>query len=404
MRQTYLILGGGIAGVSAAKAIRERDAEGSVHILSEEEYPPYSRPMLTKASLRTYDPKQTCLYKSEWYEEYGIDLKLGVKVESIAPKEQMVYCEHINYHYDRCIYALGAANFIPPFPGSGRQEICSIRAIDDIYKMKRLAVDARRAVVIGGGVIGLEAALELTKLDLEVTVLETLEYLIPRVLDRQTADKLKNSIPSINILTGIEIKEIGGDDTATYVDLMSGERLSADFMVISCGVRPNTRIAAEAGVHVDGDILVNDYMETNLPGVYACGDCARNGRTNHALWGRAATQGTVAGANAAGGRLRCGVTDTALVFNSRETALFCAGDMGKDPKKNYRHEITESPLKNQFYVNDRFAATWKNCCYHEEKLVGAALIGNLGEMRTLKEALDIHEEIIDEQAPGYAPR
>ncbi|HPF18744.1 MAG: FAD-dependent oxidoreductase [Eubacteriales bacterium] len=384
---TYVVLGNGNAGFTAAKTIRENDKTGSILILSEESVLTYSRPMLTKTPLRTYDLKKTILYPNAWYEDKEIDVLLDTKIDRLDVELKQVHCGQEKYSYDKCIYALGAYNFIPPIKGSDKKEVTSIRTYEDIYRLKRMSVDADHAVVIGGGVIGLEAASELTKYGIKVVVLEALPVLMPRLLDDETANTLQKTIRSFEIHTDVAVEEIAGEERVQEVRLKDGRVFPADLVVVSAGVRANIRIAKDAGIECDRAVVINERAETSAPDVFACGDCCEYNGANYALWSQAAEQGIAAGTNAAGGDVRMGVIDSSMTLNTDEISIFAVGDTGKNPELTYKTEITNNMEPEQFGVNPTYLKSFEKRFYANGKLVGATIIGNLTRSQVLKEEI-----------------
>lgn len=383
----YVVLGNGNAGFTAAKTIREHDKSGSILMISKEKSLTYSRPMLTKTPLRSYDLKKTLLYPGAWYEDQKIDVLLDTEIIRLDPAAKTVYCTDCTVSYDKCIYALGAFNFIPPIKGSDKVEVTSIRTYDDIYNLKKLSVDAKNAVVIGGGVIGLEAASELTHYGLKVVVLEALPVLMPRLLDDETANTLQNSIQSFEIYTDVNVQEIAGSKKTEEVKLADGRSFPADLVVVSTGVRANTKIAIEAGIVCDRAVVVNEKAETSEKDIYACGDCCQYNGANYALWSQATQQGIAAGTNSAGGSVSMGVIDSSMVLNTEEISIFAAGDTGKNPELTYTTEITDNMAPSDFGVNPTYLRFFEKRFYVEGKLVGATIVGNLSRMQELKEEI-----------------
>lgn len=383
----YIVLGNGNAGFTAAKNIRETDSSGSILIISEEAALTYSRPMLTKTPLRTYDLKKTILYPETWYQEKNIDVMLNTSIDRLDTKNKAVYCGEDIYHYDKCVYALGAANFIPPIKGSDRGDVTSIRTYEDIYKLKRLSVDAEHAVVIGGGVIGLETAAELTKYGIQVVVLEALPMLMPRLLDEETANTLQQTIRSFSIYTNVNVQEIAGNGRVEKVVLADGREFPADFVVVSTGVRANSKVAMEAGVECGRAVIINEKAETSDPDVYACGDCCEYNGANYALWSQATQQGIAAGVNAAGGDVSMGVIDSSMTLNTDEISIFATGDTGKNPDVVYRTEVTDNMHPDHYGVNPKYLKSFEKRFYIDDKLVGATIIGNLARSQWLKEEI-----------------
>lgn len=383
----YVVLGNGNAGFVAAKTIRENDKDGSILMISEEKSLTYSRPMLTKTPLRSYDLKKTLLYPSFWYEEQKIDVMLDTIIDKLDPTSKTVFCGEQEISYDKCVYALGAYNFIPPIKGSDKAEVTSIRTYDDIYNLKKLSVDAKNAVVIGGGVIGLEAASELARYGLKVVVLEALPVLMPRLLDEDTANTLQNSITSFEIYTGVSVQEISGNEKTEAVNLADGRSFPADLVVVSAGVRANTKIAMEAGIECDKAVVINERAETSIKDIYACGDCCQYNGANYALWSQATEQGIAAGTNITGGNVSMGIIDSTMVLNTEEISIFAIGDAGKNPELTYTTEITDNMAPSNFGVNPQYLRFFEKRFYAEGKLVGATIVGNLSRVRELKEQI-----------------
>ena len=408
-KEYYVILGNGAAGINAAKAIRERDKTGTVVMISEEAYLSYNRPMLTKALVAGLSADQIAMEGAGWYEANRIYQILGKKVVSVDTENQNVCLDDgARIHYTRLIYALGSECFIPPITGSGLPEVAAIRRLDDVRRVEKLMKQSRSAVVIGGGVLGLEAAWELKKSGLDVTVLEAAPILMGRQLDESAGEILKEiaAKQGIRILTGVTIAEITGSGSAaadsetaagskdaadgagavsdaghvTGVRLADGRFFDAQMVVISTGIRANTALAADMGLELGRAVKVNGCMETSIPGIYACGDCAEYQGLNLGIWPEASEQGRIAGANATGDNTEYVPVAAALTFHGMNTALFAAGDNGKNPKLLYKtveyRDMGKNQYKKYFFLNNR--------------LCGVILLGDLSEMAKLTTALEQH--------------
>ena len=368
----YLILGGGIAALEAARAIRTRDKTGAITILSDEQHLPYNRPMLTKALLADMTEEQILVEPQSWFDEQNITFVQGMKVKSINPAEKSVVCGNdVILVYDKLIYALGARSFIPPTPGADQEHVVAVRTLEDVAKIRSLRPSVKHAAVIGGGVLGLEAAWSLSKAGLKVTVLEFAPKIMQRQLSGEASDFLTGLIEEtgIAVLTGAETAEIRRDSLL----LKDGREIPAELVIMSTGVRGNVEIAKEAGITVNRSIVVNERMETNIPGIYAAGDCAEFGGINYALWSQSVGQGKTAGANAAGDDLSYETVDGALSFNGMNTSLFSVGDNGKDPVKPYRTVEIRDARKRQY----------EKYTFLNNRLTGVILIGDtsrLGEL------------------------
>lgn len=375
-----LILGGGTAALHAAEAARRQAPSASIAMVCAEALPPYSRPMLTKLPLLHYRPENTLLRPEGWYREQRIDLLLSTAAEALDASRKLVTTGAGTIGYGKCILALGAENGIPPIPGTDLPGVFTLRTAADLSALRRKAVGVREAVVIGGGVIGLEAAYRLTQAGLTVTVLEAAPWLMPRVLDEGSANYLKNRIRPFAVHTGVKVQKICGNGRVSAVEVKGMEAIPAQLVLLSCGIRPNTALARAAGAETGRGIAVNERMETSLPDVYACGDCAEFRGTNTGLWAQAVEEGAVAGTNAAGGDAVYSGSDASLAMDCPDFSLFAAGDLGKDPEKNYTQRtdiLRRSPLLE---INRRQTECFCHEYYCGDKLVGTFLLGDLTAM------------------------
>ena len=379
--EIFLILGNGAAGINAAKAIRERNSTCNIVMVSNEDVLSYNRPMLTKSMIAKFDANQLAIYDEDWYKENNITNILDKNVIDINTEEKIVTLEdEIKLKYDKCIYALGSESFIPPISGHEKEGVITVRRISDTNRINELLPNIKNAVVIGGGVLGLEAAWELYKAKCNVTVLELAPSLMPRQLDEKSGEFLANIIKEIGIdlKLNVKIDKIEGEQSVTGVKLGNGEIIPADLVVVSCGIRANTSIAASCGINVNRAIVVNEKMETNKSDIYACGDCAEFENINYAIWPQAVEMGKVAGANAAGDSLTYETISAGLTFNGMNTSLFAIGDNGKDPNKKYK---TVEFVDNQ-------KQTYEKYYFINNRLSGVILIGDTTKIVDLTMAVE----------------
>lgn len=376
----FVILGNGIAGLSAAEAIRARNKTAHIVMISNEAYQTYNRPMLTKTMLAGFSPEQIAVYDEAWYEENDITTILSKNIMAIHTDEKTVELDGgAKIQYSKLIYALGSECFIPPIKGADKEEVIAIRRVCDIQKINSLLPKTKKVVVIGGGVLGLEAAWEFKKSKCDVTVLEVAPQLMARQLDEPAGNMLQKIAmdEGITIHTGVQIEEIQGDEHVEGVKLSDGRELEADIVIISAGIRPNTKIASEAGIEVESAIVVNEKMETSVEGIFACGDCAQYKGKNYGIWAEASEQGKTAGANATGDQVEYEVPSLGLSFHGMNTALYAIGDTGKNEKLLYRtmemKDMARKQYEKYYYVNNQ--------------LKGAILIGDVSKMAEVTEQI-----------------
>lgn len=356
--QRIVIVGGGIAALSAAEAAREQDAQAKITILSADAHLPYARPMLTKLPLGRFHPVP--VQKQAWFDARNIEICLSTAATAIDRAHKMIATSNCNIPYDRCILAMGAESRIPPIAGRNLPGVFVLRNAQDAAKIFRYAMQVQNAVILGGGVIGLEAAYQLSAFGIHVTVMESAAYLMHRLLEEGTAKILQRSITRFSIMTEVQVQKICGVQRVEAVQTQTGT-LPADMVLLCCGNRPNANLAAElAGAH---GFIVNAQMQTDDPNVYACGDCTTLG----GLWQQAAEQGRVAGTNCAGGSCTYSDTDTGLRMQGPEFGLYCKGNLktGQWEEKTVTRrpllEIQERPrtaIIRNFYENGTKTGTF----------------------------------------------
>lgn len=380
-KETFVILGNGAAGISAAEAIRKRNATCRIILISKETELGYNRPILTKRLSTLTSASGILIHKPEWYEKNHIDNYLNREISKIdIEKKTVILKDGEEVGYDKCIYALGAESFIPNIKGSRKKGVKAIRNIQDVIDIRQLCQNAKNAVVIGGGVLGLETAWELSKF-CKVTVLEAEDKLMVRQLDDTASEIMGNIITKagIDYRVGAAVSEITGEEKVNGVVLKNGEEFKADLVIVSCGIVPNITLAKEAGIEVNRAVKVNRNMETNIPGIHACGDCAECEGINYGVWAQAVDMGKTAGANAAGEKITYDINPPFLTFYGMNTSLFAGGDTGKKKDRDYQtleYRSDDDTVYEKFYFIDN-------------KLVGAILLGDTRKMNKVKDGLKV---------------
>lgn len=383
---TYLILGAGAAGITAAESIRQRDPDGRVLILTKDQGPTCKRPLLSKSPLVALRGRNLTLHNEDWYKNNRIERISNCNIISLDTEGHIVNTNRGQFAYKKCIYALGGYNFVPPFPGRELSGVLTVRDEEDVRLVKRAALDCQQVVIIGGGVIGLEMAIELKRYGMEVTVLEAGPRLMARQLDEKNAAKLADSLKNIRIKTGVNIRSIRGTNRVESVELADGSLFPCGLVVVSCGQKANLELAREAGVACDRGVLVNDRMETDKPDLWACGDCAQWRGSNAALWSQALAQAAVAGANATGDDQHLTNFDSMLVLNSDDISLCSVGDAGCGPDKSYER-VEQVRSYETFSINERPKEATEVRYYVGGHLVGGCILGNLSGMAAMVRAL-----------------
>lgn len=394
--ETFVIIGNGASGYYAADAIRKRNSKAKIKIVSKEKALAYYRPQLS--DLLTEDIKDSEFYISpeKWYKENNIEQLLGVWIASIETKKNtVVLSDGSEIYYDKLILATGSHNFIPPTKVSCESMkdsigdlvltaenyskvagVFTLRDLEDALKIKEFAKHSKKAVIVGGGLLGLEAAWELKNSGLDVTVVEFSTRLLPRQLDNEGAELFKNIADKsgVKLILGAAASEIVTNSCTianetmpkvTHVKLNNGEFLDADLVLFSVGIRANKALAEKAGISCDKGIIVNQSMETNIQNIYAAGDVSELHGIVYGNWPAAIEMGKVAGANACGDKVTFKGFVSSVIFNALNTNIFSAGTINFD-----------DTTLDQLSLKDVRGGNYKKLFFKEGKLVGGILIGD----------------------------
>lgn len=358
----YLIIGGGIAGSHAAEKIREKDQSGSIVVVNDEPYLPYDRVPLSKNYLLG-KIKQDVLYikKADFYKEKKIQVLTGRKAVSLDTQKRSVRLDdNSEILFEKLLLATGGQARHLSIPGSDLKGVHYLRTMDDAEDIMKAMQEHKKAVVIGGGFIGCELASTFSKKNINTTIIEVASKILGRVFDESTAVWLEKYLENkgVKILTKTVPKQIiGRDGKVVTVEIESGEQIPADFVVIGIGISPNTELAKNAGLKVDNGIVVDEHLETSVPGIYAASDVAnfyshifgKHLRLEH--YDLAIRHGMLAGENMAGG---------SQVFNELpyffsfmfDIRIEVYGDMSKYDKVIVRGTPTKNGNITKFYLDD----------------------------------------------------
>jgi len=271
----FVIIGNGVAGVTAARILSK--GEGKVEIYTREAYHYYPRPRLQEFLAGQMEIDDVYFRPPTWYEERNIAVHLETEVREIdTAGKRIILVGGESVAYDRLLLATGGHPFIPPIMGVDKQGVYALRTLDDAKVIRERAAGAKRAVVVGGGLLGLEAARALRELGVGVTVLEMAPFLLPRQLDAEGGGLLRELIGAmgIDVVVGAAIQSVVGEEWATGVQMKDGERIDGDLTLISAGIRSNVKLARSAGLGVNRGVVVDKHLQTSAEGIYAAGDVA----------------------------------------------------------------------------------------------------------------------------------
>ncbi|MFC8452826.1 NAD(P)/FAD-dependent oxidoreductase [Kitasatospora sp. NPDC057223] len=286
--RAFVIVGASLAGAKAAEALREAGHDGPVVLVGDEHERPYERPPLSKGYLLgTSEREKIYVHPPQWYAEHDVTLRLGLAVTAISPTAHTVtLADGSRIPYAKLLLATGSSPRRLPVPGSDHAGVFYLRRVGDSERLKEVLRPRARIVVVGAGWIGLETAAAARAAGAEVTVLESAELPLLRVLGREVAEVFAglHRDNGVDLRFGVQVQELtGGADGVTGVRLGDGSTVAADAVIVGIGITPNTALAEAAGLDVDNGVRTDERLRTSVPDVFAAGDVAN---AFHPLLGR----------------------------------------------------------------------------------------------------------------------
>ena len=373
-----VVVGAGIAGISAIEAFRNITTGGTATLVSREPDLPYYRLNLTRYLAGEIPGTDLPIHEASWFSQRDVDLKLGADVAEIRLEEQCVRLrDNTTLPYDKLIVTMGAHPFMPPIPGYAREGLISLRTVRDAKWILDFLQPGMRCVVIGGGLLGLETAGALAARKADVTLLESYEWLMPRQLNRQAGEILQSHVEQIGVVVrnNARTRELLGDERVAGVELEDGETIPADLVIVATGIRPNSHLARRVGLVVNKGIVVDNQLTSSHGSVYAAGDVAEHQGVLYGNWAASQFQGGIAGMNAAGRSAHFGGIPRSNTLKVLGLDLLSIGQF--------------EPEDGSFQVIEtRQAEAYYRFVFRDEHLVGSVLVGDTSPAGPVKAALD----------------
>lgn len=384
-----VIAGGGLTAARAIKSFREAGGEGRLALFSSESVLPYHRPALSKRYLRGETTDAPFAEDESFYRDHGVEVRLETEVSSVDGAARTVDIDIHSVRYDQLLVATGATPRRLEAPGADLAGVFHLRTLHDSDRIRAAAATAERAVVVGGGFIGMEVAASLRGLGLQVTLIHTGRGLFDQFRSPQLSRDLLELYRGhgVDVRLDEEVAAFGGNNRLQYVGAMSGLCVEADLAVVGVGVVPNTGFLAGSGVAIDNGVVVDERFQSTVPGIYAAGDVAnfydplygRRRRIEH--WSNANYHGTEAGKVLAGAG---GGYDAVSSFFSEifGTTIKVFGDVSRFDEQSSEGSLRSGRLLTSYG--------------HDGRLVGALTVGQSSEVETLA------GDLIREEAPTRA--
>ena len=371
-RQRLAVIGNGMAGVACVEQILRYEHNFEITIFGEETHVNYNRILLSSVLAGERTIEEITLNDWDWYQANDITLRAGVRITAIDQQAKTLTGDDDSVTaFDKLIIATGSSPFIPPFEGVDKDGVFTFRNLDDTRGLLERSRPGSKAVVIGGGLLGLEAARGLQVQGCEVSVLHLAPWLMERQLDeaggKYLARKMENL--GVRVLTGANTRALSGNGKVEAVELADGRTLDADMVVIAAGIRPNSAVGKLAGLEVNRGIVVDDYMRTSHPDIYAVGECTEHRGQCFGLVAPLIEQGKVLAAAIAG-------AETEGFQASVPAAKLKI--MGVDVFSSGETDDTKEGIESVRYEDPSFGV-YKKLLLNENKLVGVVLVGDASD-------------------------
>ncbi|WP_342046946.1 nitrite reductase large subunit NirB [Bacillus sp. OTU530] len=387
-KQKLVLVGNGMAGVRCIEEILQHNPDAfEITIFGSEPHVNYNRILLSTVLQGSTSVADIVINDRDWYEQNNIQLFSGETVAAIDTEKKVIKTDQDRkVPYDILILATGSVPFMLPLPGADKDGVIAFRTIEDCQTMVETAKQYKKAVVIGGGLLGLEAARGLLNLGMDVHVVHIADYLMERQLDRTAAKMLQAELEAqgMKFLLEKHTAEIAGEDRVERLVFKDGTEVEADLVVMAVGVRPNVRLAQESGIEVNRAIVVNDYLETSVPNVYAVGECVEHRGMVYGLVKPLYEQGKILA------KRICGIDSEGYEGSVLSTQLKISGvdvfSVG---------QFIEDETAKAVTIHNAADGIYKKAVFREDKMIGAVLFGDTKDGTKLLDIIVKQRDVSD---------
>lgn len=367
----YLIIGACAAGVSAAKEIlKNRKEDDKISIFTDENYSFYYRPRLIECLSGEVDVEDIIINNQQWFEDNNINLHLNERIIEVDAENKFIKSGTGKYKFDKLLLANGSHCFVPPFSGRELGNIFTLRTAKDVKVINKAAEKAKKVVVVGGGLLGLEIAYNFAKAGLDTTVLEIESHLLPMQLDEKGGDLLEQKLKANNVkvITNAKTEGFEGKQQVEKV-ILKDRKIETDLVLISTGIRSNTSLIENLDLETNIGVKVNSKMQTSNPDIYAAGDVAEYKGEICGIWPPALAQGKIAGTIMSGGEDEYNMYVPSHKLKVAGINVVSLGELNKEGE--YEEEIIED--------NDTYVKLIKD---NEEK-IGVIIVGQYSDQNQI---------------------
>ncbi|MFB9759686.1 nitrite reductase large subunit NirB [Ectobacillus funiculus] len=387
-KQKLVLVGNGMAGVRCIEEILQHNPDAfEITIFGSEPHVNYNRILLSTVLQGSTSVADIVINDRNWYEQNNIQLFSGETVAAIDTEKKVIKTDQDQQvPYDILILATGSVPFMLPLPGADKDGVIAFRTIEDCQTMVETAKQYKKAVVIGGGLLGLEAARGLLNLGMDVHVVHIADYLMERQLDRTAAKMLQAELEAqgMKFLLEKHTAEIAGEDRVERLVFKDGTEVEADLVVMAVGVRPNVQLAQESGIEVNRAIVVNDYLETSVPNVYAVGECVEHRGMVYGLVKPLYEQGKILA------KRICGIDSEGYEGSVLSTQLKISGvdvfSVG---------QFIEDETAKAVTIHNAADGIYKKAVFREDKMIGAVLFGDTKDGTKLLDIIVKQRDVSD---------